>query len=441
MDPKEPRPSGFLSAPLLQGRVKTPPFIIGIFLTVFLDLIAFGLFIPDLQLRGKELGATGFWLGLLQASFSVAQLLTAPLLGRLSDRHGRRIVLLISTLLSAVAYFNYAYATSVFGVALSRVLSGIAAANLGVAFAYVSDVTKPEERSKSLGLLGAAFGLGFTLGPPTGGFLLKISHGSPWLLGIVGAVLSSVNFLYVLLLLPESKKARVTEEEIAEGNRQAAATSSLWRTLKIAFGDPRLALVLFIFFAIGLGFTNLESTYFLLLASPKSVFHLTDDNARTAGALLLTCVGLVAAFTQGGLIGVVNKRFGEMTVLRTASLLMVPAIALVPFLPLWIPAILGICFLGTSSGLTNPNVNSLVSRLAPPEIRGAIFGVTQSLGAFARMLGPLMSNVLFDRVSPSAPYLLGSAIIFIAAMLSWRVRMPEPSESAELVEESAPTAA
>jgi MFS family permease len=406
---------GFLDGPLLQGKVKAPPYIVGIFLTVFLDLLAFGLFIPDLQLRGKELGATGIGLGFLMSSFSVAQLVTAPFLGRLSDRYGRRIVLLISTLLSSISYVNYAVANSIPAVTISRILSGIAAANLAVAFAYVADVTKPEERAKSLGLLGAAFGLGFTLGPPTGSFLLAAAHGQPWLIGIVGGTLSFLNFLYVFLVLPESLKRE--ETELARPQRNG------WQNLSIALADPRLAVVLFVFFALSLGFTNLESTYFLLLASPRSVFHLSDDSARFAGGILLTFVGVVAAVTQGVLIGKVNARFGDLRVLRTATFLVVPAIALVPFAPLWAPAILGIVFLGTSNGLANPNVNSLVSRLAPAEIRGAIFGVTQSLGGLARVIGPLVSIPLFG-VSPAAPYLLGAGLTLVAATLTLFVRPP-----------------
>ena len=180
--------------------------------TVFLDLLGFAMFIPDLQLRGEHL-ATGFlnlpkeaWqvglmVGLGQSVYSIAQLLTGTWLGKLSDTNGRRIVLLISSARSVFAYILYAHAGNVFLLYLSRALSGVAAANLGVAFAYVADISEPKDRSSKLGLLGAAFGVGFIIGPALGAGLLIVGHDNPSLLGYFAAGLSFVNFILIYLFV------------------------------------------------------------------------------------------------------------------------------------------------------------------------------------------------------------------------------------------------
>lgn len=402
------------------------PAILGIFLTVFLDLLSFGLFIPDLQLRGQEMVGkmlgptadsrqTGLLIGFTLAVFSLAQLVTAPFLGRLSDRVGRRKVLLVTTLLSVASYIVYAHVESWPLIVLSRVLSGIAAANLGVAFAYVADVTKPEDRAKGLGTIGAAFGLGFILGPAAGAFLLRSEHNSPVLLGYVGAALAALNFIYVLLVLPESHK------------HNPSASGHAVENFRLAFRTPGLAFMLLLFFSVNFAFTNLETTFFRLLADSRSIFHLGPVQARTTGGIILAIVGVVGAFTQGFLVRKLTPRYGEVRVLRVSYLLMAPALVLVPFAPLWVPAVIVIVFLGLGSGLAQPSLSSLISRSAPREIQGGIFGVTQSLGALARCVSPLISNSLFQG-SPAYPYLFGAFILIFPAFASWRLTGPAGEE-------------
>jgi MFS transporter, DHA1 family, tetracycline resistance protein len=397
-------------------RMALPP-VLGIFLTVFIDMLGFGLLIPDLQLRGRELGAVGMLLGLTLGGFSLAQLVTAPFLGRLSDRIGRRRILLLTTLLAVASYVVYAHAGSLWMVMLARALSGVAAANIGVAYAYIADVTTAENRAKGMGLLGAAFGLGFILGPPVGAMLVRAGEGTPLLLGYSAAGLALVNFLYILLVLPESMP------EVREGRRPGLATS-----FRIAFSAPGMALLLLMFFAANLGFTNLEATFFQLLTDPRAVFALSPIEARTAGAGVLLFVGVVMAAMQGGVIRIVQPKFGEVRLLRFAYLLMAPALALVPFAPLWIPMLLVMLAIGIGSGLAQPALSSLISRFAPRDVQGGIFGVTQSIGAVARFTGPLVSNTLFV-AKPYYPYLLGALIILIPALGAWRLKMPKEDEA------------
>jgi len=411
-----------LKSPVLKTRLSP---LLGIFLTVFLDLLSFGLFIPDLQLRGEVLATNllgrdgrpadptqvGFLVGAVLGVFSLAQLIASPLLGRWSDRVGRRRILIITTFLSLVSYVVYAHAEHYSVVVASRLLAGLAAANLGVAFAYVADVTEPENRSKGFGMVGAALGVGFILGPPAGGILISLGKDSPLLLGYVGAALVLVNLLYIVLFLPEP--------EVIPAERK-----SFLQEVKVAVTTPGLALLLAMFFAFNLGFANLQSTFFLLLSDERSVFHLSDAEAKKYGSYIMGMVGLIGALMQGVIVPRLTPLLGEVNMLRIGFLLIVPSLAFVPFAPLWLPMILVLIVMGTGSGLSQPSLNSLVSRNAPAEIQGGIFGVTQSLGALARLIGPLISGPLFAQKT-YLPYLLGGAIVLFPALAAWRVRIPE----------------
>lgn len=386
--------------------------LLGIFITVFLDMLSFGMFIPDIQVRGEKLGAEGWMLGLMIATFSIAQFATAPILGRLSDRIGRRKILLFSTLLSAASFVAYGFASSLWLIFLSRMLGGIAAANVGVAYAYVADVTSAEDRSKGMGIVGAGFGLGFIFGPPLGLLCLHLAGGQPGLLGAVGAVLAFVNFAYIALLLPEPERKASTRDT-------AFTVANLLR----AIGTPGLGLLLLLFFSYNFAFTNLESTY-LLLAIHR--FGMTQDQA----GLVLVLVGVVMAVMQGILIRPLTKRFGEVALMRTGFLIVGPMLALVPFAWPWPFHVVGVILLGIGSGMCTPSLGSLVSKSAPPDMQGGIFGVTQALGALARIIGPIVANSLFVK-SHVLPYFLAGALMAVPALGAWFVRFRQDSANSE----------
>ncbi len=410
-------------------RLRLPP-LLGIFLTVFIDLLSFGLVIPDIQLRGEALGGKGVVLGLMIASFSIAQLLVAPVLGRWSDTIGRRGILLATSLISMGSFVAYGHADVLWLMFAARVLSGMGSANIGVAYAYVADVTRPEDRAKGMGLLGAAFGLGFIFGPIAGAFLAGIDHrrhleamglpgagadslqafgGQPLVLGYAAAALCLLNFLYVLLFLPESLKGGVVRSDGPRG-------SSLQNMAK-ALATPGLGLLLGLFFAYGFAFSNLESTYFRLAVQH---FHLTQEH----GALILTVVGIVSAVMQGVVVRMVTPRFGEVRLVRFAFLLQVPVIAMVPHAPPWLWQMIAVVLLGIGAGLSQPALSSLISRSAPPEMQGGIFGVTQALGALARIAGPLVANGLYDRFGVAYPYLAAGLVMLVPALGAFRIGEP-----------------
>ncbi len=402
---------------------KTAPSLLPLIFTVFLDLLGFAMFIPDLQLRGEGLATqflgkpstaveVGIMVGFGQSVYSIAQLLTGTWLGRLSDVRGRRIVLLGSSALSVLAYVLYAHADTIWLLWLSRALSGIAAANLGVAFAYVADVTTPEERGPKLGLLGAAFGVGFIIGPALGAKLLGIGNDSPMILGYTAAILSAINFVLVYALVKESNTAR-----------QDSGKKSFVATLKEALSVPGLAILLGMFFMMNLTFVNLETTYFRLLADPNWIFKVKAEDVKDFGAIILLVVGLTGAITQGGLSRVIIPKLGELKTVRLFYSAFIPVFASVPYIPMYFPGIFGTIALGLTNGLAMPSMNSLVSRRAPREMQGSIMGLTQSLGSLARVVGPLFANWLFQH-KPSYPYLYGAALALIPAVLAWTVLKP-----------------
>lgn len=390
-------------------------------------MLGFGMFIPDLQLRGLDLAARqlglpadskavqlGMLVGFSLAIFSIFQVLFSPILGRLSDVRGRRYVLLITAGLNLFSYLMYGFATAYPVMLLSRALGGIAAGNLGVAFAYIADVTTPQNRAKGLGMVGAAFGLGFVLGPATGVGLLALGHNNPLYLGIAGALLCALNIFFIWKYLPESHHERGGEK------------SGLIQNFRTAMQVPALRILFVMFFLVNLGFTNLETTYFQLLSDPRTIFHLGEESAKHLGGIVLTIVGLNTAFIQGFLLRRIGHKFGEVKLIRFGLIALIPGLALTPFAPFWIPALCIMILIGYGLGFTNPNVSSMISRNAPRTMQGGIFGITQALGSLARILGPLISAPLF-RASPSAPYLLGAGLLIIPAAAAWALK-PPPEE-------------
>ena len=350
--------------------------------------------------------------GLGQSVYSIAQLLTGTWLGRLSDTNGRRIVLLISSALSVVAYLLYAQAHNVFLLYLSRALSGVAAANLGVAFAYVADVTSLEERSSKLGVLGAAFGVGFIIGPALGAGLLKVGHDNPATLGYFAAALSLINLILIYRFVPESNFNRL------DGDR-----TSLIQNLSGAVSVRGLGILLLMFFMMNLAFTNLETTFFQLLEAKNWIFHIPSNHVKQVGAIILTVVGITGAITQGGLVRFIVPKLGELKTVRIFYCMFIPVFLSIPYFHFYWPGLLGTIMLGITNGLSGPSMNALVSQRAPRNMQGSIMGLTQSLGSLARVIGPVLANFLFQ-IRPSFPYLYGAGLACIPAVLSWVILKP-----------------
>jgi DHA1 family tetracycline resistance protein-like MFS transporter len=379
--------------------------VLVLFTIIFIDLIGFGLVIPLLPFYAEQHHASPETVTLLMATYSFMQLFAGPLWGRLSDRHGRRPVLLLSLVGSVLSYLWLGFADSLWMLFGARALQGAMAGNIAAAQAYIADVTSPENRARGMGLIGAAFGLGFILGPAIGGLLAGSDPNAPdvQLPFLLGAGLSAAAFVGALVFLKESldpMRRRFGK------NRLEAVGSALAR--------PRLRLLIFLYFVIIFAFAGMETTFAMwakrqLGWGPEPVGY------------LFAYVGVLSAAMQGGLIGRLTKRFGEERVVVAGNAAIVLGLAALPLatsLPLLLVAS---AFLSLGLGMTQPALNSLISRQAGAHEYGEVMGVAQSTGSLARILGPAFAGLLFGQLGRNAPYVAGAVIMLGAVLLALRL--------------------
>ena len=367
-----------------------------IFFTVLLDLLGFGMVLPLLPFYAQEFGAHPFGVALLFASFSLAQFLFAPLWGRLSDRVGRRPVLLASIVGAVAAYALFALARSFAVLLIARTASGLFAANYSIAQAYIADVTRPDERAKGMGLLGAAFGLGFVLGPVLGGVMGKLGYAA---VPAAAGVLALINLLLAYFLLPESlppeKRRRPDERWLSRA------------TLRRATENRPVAGLMLLYFLVIFAFSNMEATLGLFVEKRYSFGFF-------ATAWLFAFLGVVMVIVQGGLLGRLVQRFGERRLVLAGIAFM--ALGLF-FLPVGARLVLlGVttALLSVGMGLHNPSTLGLISRMTEEHRQGGTLGVTRSLGALARGIGPLWGGWAFARIGPDWPFWSAAGLMALA---------------------------
>ncbi len=385
------------------GTRSSPLFII--FTTVLIDLIGFGMVIPLIGLYGRHYGATGVQLSILGGIYSMMQFFFAPLWGALSDRVGRRPVLLISLAGSTLSYVAFALAPSYIWLVTSRALGGIFAANISTAQAYIADVTTPQERAKGMGLLGAAFGIGFTLGPPLGGIAsVKLGLAAP---GLIAALICGLNALLAVFRLPESfpPELRLKLNENPAANKIRKKWFSMHQ-LTQAFQKPELRVLFLTFFAVTFAFSTMEQTFSLLFQS-KFGFETGEAGYRTG--LVLMVAGLVGALIQGGMIRKLVAKWGERRLLLAGLAVSAIVMAMFPWSPSYPLYFLIVLPMALGSSLINPSLNSLISKAATAQEQGSTLGVSQGLGSLARALGPFCGLLTFA-IAPEIPYLISSSI-------------------------------
>ncbi len=373
-----------------------------VFTTVVIDLVGFGIVLPILPLWAETFGASPTQIGLLTASYAVMQLLFAPIWGRLSDRVGRRPVLLVSIFMTAAAFLLYGLAGTFVVLLVSRLFAGAATANIAIARAFVADVTPPEGRAKGMGLIGAAFGLGFVLGPAIGSALSHVSLSLP---GIAAAGLAAANGIAAYFVLPEPEHREV--REVAAHNRFVAFFREM--------GRPGIRRVIFIYFLTVLAFSAMEATYAFLV---KERYLLSD---RSVG-LLFAYIGVIVVVVQGGLIGRLTRRFGEKALLVVGVLLQAVALAALPFAGSVAGLLVATAPLAVGSGLAQPSLSSLLSRFARADEQGGTLGIGESAAAFGRIIGPEAGTWTFGRWFPAFPYLAGAGLMVVAAFVGATVR-------------------
>lgn len=381
---------------------RSPLFIV--LFTIFLDLLGFGIVIPLLPFFAKDLGANALEVGLVMTAYSGMQFLFSPLWGRLSDRVGRRPVLLVSIAANAVAMLLFAASSTLTLFFLARAFAGMANANIGTAQAYVADIMPGEDRARGMGLVGAAIGMGFVLGPAIGGLLAPLGNAAP---ALVAAGLSAVNFVLAAFLLPES---------LAPEAREAARArrSSRLRTFIAALDHPLLPFLFLLFFLLTVAFSQMEAT-FALFTEARFAYGTAENG------YLFAFIGVALALVQGALVGPLRKLLGETAMLLGGTVLL--AVGLV-----WLAQVQGMTgLLGASAllalghGISNPALSTLVSRQAAEHAQGQVLGVNQSMASLARVIGPVLGGLAFEKGSEFAPFLSSAAIVAIGALVALHV--------------------
>ncbi len=363
--------------------------------TVFIDVIGFGIVLPLLPSYAARMGGAPATIGLLVASYSAIQFVLAPIWGRVSDRIGRRPVLLIGLAGSVVSYLVFAFAGSLPMLLLSRLLDGGSGATINVAQAYLADETTPEQRTRAMGLVGAAFGLGFIVGPIFGGIASSIGNTIP---GIVAAVITGMNLLLAWRFLPESTRAR-----------EVAGTP----TMPLPWA--RLAAPVTVLFLATLSFSVM---YVVFPLFGEARFGAT----RSTVSFWFAFVGLVTAIVQGGLLGRLVTRLGEIGVARIGAALMALGFILVP------PAgaasspgtlfYLALTLLGAGFGMTGPAMLGMASRRAAATMQGRTLGLTQSASSLARIVGPIVAGTVMQAASADGAFRASAAMAAAALLLA-----------------------
>lgn len=389
-----------------------------IFLTVFIDLLGFGIVIPLLPIYSQYFGASEWQLGLLFSCFSGMQFLFAPLWGRLSDRIGRKPVLVGGLIGSAASYALFAYADTLGLLFASRLLAGFFGANISSAQAYIADVTTEENRAKGMGLLGAAFGLGFTFGPLLGGVLSGM-HADPATLppapGLAAAGLSLAAALFGALTLVEPAR------------QPGSGRVFSFDAVREASAEPRIGLMILLNFLNIFAFACFEGmfTRFGLALFPEQfgqsgpIEHATQADILKAAPIAgyyLFGIGIVSALIQGGFIRRLVPRYGETLLAMVGPLLLALAMAGIGAAPSWTMVLIACGLMPFGFGLSNPSVNSLLSRAAPKERQGAFLGINQSAASLARMSGPPLAGLCFA-VSPRLPFFLAAGVLLLAFLI------------------------
>ena len=409
--------AGRANATASQPRSRIPG-LGAIFLVVFLDILGFSLVLPFLAQEARDTFHTSELTGtLLGAIYSLMQFLFVPVWGRVSDRVGRRPVLVWSVFATALFMaclgFGLVFARSIAWLFVARAASGIATANLGTATAYIADVTKPEDRARGMGMIGMAFGLGFIFGPAIGGALSSfvILGRSGALPCFIAAGLSVLNLAWVYLRLRES----LPPERRAKQRRSLAPLNLA--AAREAFSRPGIAQAVLVNFVLILSFTVLDQTFRFF----------TEDNFGMSAldtGLVLGFIGVIAAGVQGGLIRPLAKRYDEATLIRAGTAIQALAFAGLAASPSFgrVAVYAAGGLLAVGNGLTQPSVSAYVSKRADPTAQGATLGTNQSAASLARVFGPALGGWLYGAYGPRSPYVAGALGMVLATMVAFLLR-------------------
>ncbi|MGA7497757.1 MAG: MFS transporter [Isosphaeraceae bacterium] len=387
-------------------------------LIVLIDLLGFTVVMPLLAPFAEQYGFREWQIGLLFSAYPLCQLIAGPILGRMSDRYGRRPILIFSQAGTALSFLILGLSRNFTVMLLARMLDGASGGNILVAQAFVADVTTPENRSRGMGLIGMAFGLGFVLGPLLGGVLVSLPIAEDWRLRLpflVAAGFSTLAWILVLSRLPESRP-------VGARNRESARVLS-WRGLVDTMTLPGIGQLMLLGFLSVLAFAALEGTLSLYLRRRM------DWNARSA-AFVFAGLGLLSALVQGGLIRRLVPRFGEPRLIGAGIAIVALGFACLALASGALELAGAIVLVGVGQGLVGPSVSGMLSRITPASEQGAVFGTLSSTQTLARMISYSTANLLLGRVSTAAPYWFGFGVYLAAGLAAIRF-LPRLSSSLE----------
>lgn len=394
------------------------------FLTLFLDLLGFGIIIPIQPFYAESFGASPTVVTLIGASYSLMQFLFAPLWGQLSDRIGRRPVILISVAFGGVGFLAFGLAGSLGMLFVARMIAGFGNANLGTVQALVADVTPGAERARAMGMIGAAFGLGFVFGPVIGG-LVGAAFG-PAAPAFVAAAFAALNWCLAFLLLPETRRPGV-----ASGAAHGFLGLRALGEARAFANVPRLLVIAFVFTT---GFALMETALALFIEHrfvSADILGSADGHkqATRLTTWVLLAVGVTAVIVQGGLIGPLRKKLGERVLILAGVVLCALSFVGLALAPGYGAFFGPVIVLSVGSGVFSPSLSSMFSRSVDAHRQGVMLGLSQSMSALGRILGPAVSGFLFER-GHGAPFLSGAVLLAAGAAIAVGLREPEPTPGA-----------
>jgi DHA1 family tetracycline resistance protein-like MFS transporter len=385
--------------------------LLNVGLIVLIDMLGFALIIPLLTFYAASFGATEFQTGLLVSSYAAMQMIGAPILGRLSDRFGRRPVFLISIFGTFLGLLILGFASSLWMLFASRLLAGITAGNISVAQAYIADVTDEKNRARGMGMFGAAFGIGFILGPAIGGMLSVYGFAVP---AFVAATMAFINLLTVYFWLPES----LTEERRAQLTTQKRPAFS-FNTLFAALQRPLVGPLLWIRFGFAIAFNSFQTVF------PLYLLHKFGLGAQQTG-YLLAYIGVVLVAMQGGAIGPLSARFRESNLLVTFlgfSLVGMLGWAIVSSIPLLLVAMFPMAI---GAGSFNALINSAISKAVGREEVGGMLGLGAGLESSTRVVMPALASYLLGAYGPSTPGYMASVVLAVVCIFAYWQLIAKP---------------
>lgn len=366
-----------------------------LFFTIFIDLLGFGILIPVMPTYARRYGASETVIGLLFATYSIAQLIAAPLWGRLSDRIGRRPVIVVAAAGSAVAYLCFGLADHLWMLFVARLIVGGCGGTISTAQAYIADVTAPEQRTRGMALVGAAIGLGFTIGPALSGLIA--SQGGVRAPFFVGAGLAAANAIWAAIALPEPAV------------RRAAARGPLISSLTRSIVLPGVGFYLGLLFVVTYAFAHIETT--LVLWTTDLLGFTERDNG-----LLFMWIGIVLVIAQMGGTRRLAKSVSEPVLAATGCALMALGALATPLVGAWPLLAVTCAIIALGSALNSPAIMSAISRAAPAESQGELLGVSQSVSALGRIAGPPACGLLYQFVGRSAPWITSGVLLALGAV-------------------------